>query len=184
MWEWFLTKCFGIRTRNFENACICGGTEISRGCVQMEKLERYCGPMPVITLKQSVEMLYCIRVLIGFQCNDWRMGWTWVELQVVQLRSELSTICQWVTVDSQRVGSCSSPSGTEWKHRLEFESLEQWVNGVWNQFVWVQCMLICRCSIHADPCLSCSQVWHQVFSQKEQNALQNFQSALTKEEEN
>ena len=28
---------FGIRTRNLENACVCGGTEISRESVQMEK---------------------------------------------------------------------------------------------------------------------------------------------------
>ena len=32
-----LTKCFGTRTRNLENACVCGGTEISRGSVQVEK---------------------------------------------------------------------------------------------------------------------------------------------------
>ena len=50
---------------------------------------------------------------------------------------------------SQRVGSCSSPSGTDSKHRREFESLEQWVTGVSNQFVWVQCMLNCKCSIYA-----------------------------------
>ena len=31
---------------------------------------------PMITLKQSLEILYCIRALIGSQCNDWRMGWT------------------------------------------------------------------------------------------------------------
>ena len=35
--EWSLTKRFGTRTRNVENTCICGGTDISRGNVQMEK---------------------------------------------------------------------------------------------------------------------------------------------------
>ena len=32
--------------------------------------ERYCGPVPVITLKQGVQISYCIRALIGRQCND------------------------------------------------------------------------------------------------------------------
>ena len=27
--------------------------------------ERYCGPVPVITLKQSVEILHCIRALLA-----------------------------------------------------------------------------------------------------------------------
>ena len=39
--------------------------------------ERYCCPVPVITLQQSVEILYCIHAVTGSHCNDWRMGWTW-----------------------------------------------------------------------------------------------------------
>ena len=35
-----------------------------------------------------------------------------------------------------------------------------------------------KCSIHAESGLSCSQMWHQDFSQNEQNALQNFQYAI------
>ena len=68
--------------------------------------------------------------------------------------------CQWETVDNQRVGTCSSPSGTEWKHRWETESLEQWVNGVWHQFVRVQFMLICKCSIYAT--ISDSKIWSKL----------------------
>ena len=40
------------------------------GVYRWRSSERYCGPVPVITLKQSVDILYCIRVLISSQSND------------------------------------------------------------------------------------------------------------------
>ena len=40
------------------------------GVYKWRSSERYCGPVPVNTLKQSVEILYCIRALIDSQCND------------------------------------------------------------------------------------------------------------------
>ena len=86
-------------------------------------------------------------------------------------------------MDSQRVGSCSRPSGTEWKQRRQFESLEQCVNGVWNQFVWVQCVLICKCSEHAESCLSCSQVWHQDFFTERKKSTSEFPIRIEKRRE-
>ena len=47
------------------------------GVYRCRSSERYCGPVPVSTWKQSMDILYCIHALIGSQCNNWRMGWTW-----------------------------------------------------------------------------------------------------------
>ena len=37
------------------------------GVYKWRSSERYCGPVPVITLKQTVEILYCIHALTGSQ---------------------------------------------------------------------------------------------------------------------
>ena len=60
-----LTKYFGIRMRNFENACICGGTEISRGSVQMQKFREalWSSACDYIEAKRGNFVLYL--------CPDW-----------------------------------------------------------------------------------------------------------------
>ena len=69
------------------------------GVYRWRSSERYCGPVPVTTLKQSVEILYCIHGLIRSQCSNRRMGWTWsgflaLQTSHAELQSEVSTICQ------------------------------------------------------------------------------------------
>ena len=66
MWEWPLTKCFGTRMRNFENACICGGTEISTGSVQMKKFREvlWSSACEYIESKHANFVLY--------SCPDWK----------------------------------------------------------------------------------------------------------------
>ena len=75
------------------------------GLYRWRSSEGYCGPVPVITLKQSVETLYCIRALIGNQYDDRKMGWTWsssffFSFPTDKLCSCLlnSSICQWEVV--------------------------------------------------------------------------------------
>ena len=46
------------------------GRKFLEGVYRWKTSEKYCGPVPVNTLKQSVEILYCIRALIDSQCND------------------------------------------------------------------------------------------------------------------
>ena len=49
----------------------------ARGDCTEGEVQRYCGPVPMIILKQSVEISHRISALIGSQCSDRRMGWTW-----------------------------------------------------------------------------------------------------------
>ena len=64
MSERSLTKCFG--RGNLENACVCGGTEISRGSVQMEKFGEvlWSSACDYIEVKRGNFELY--------SCPDWK----------------------------------------------------------------------------------------------------------------
>ena len=66
MWEWSLTKCFGIRTRNLENACVCGGTEISRGSVKMKFGEVLWSSACNYTEAKRGDCVLC-------SCPDWKL---------------------------------------------------------------------------------------------------------------
>ena len=151
------------------------------GVYRWRSSERYY--VPVKALKQNMEILHCIHALIGNQHSDWRMDWTWSFFVCFCLADKSGSCVLSFLQSVNEVLWTASECKTEEKHRRESEFLEQWVDGVASQFVCVKCMLICKRSVHAESCLSGSQVWRQFFSQKEQNALQNFQATAKKEGE-
>ena len=86
-WRRLYGRSFQVEGPTCENNLFPNALELERGIlrthvsveeqrslegVYRRSSERYCGPVPVITLEQSVEILYA---LIGSQCNNWRMGW-------------------------------------------------------------------------------------------------------------
>ena len=102
------------------------------GVYRWRSSERYCGPVPVITLKQSVEILHCIRALLAANVpvEEWvEHGRVFFFFGLADkscscVLNFLQSVSEKLWTTSQ-VGSCTSPNGTESNHKRESELLEQ-----------------------------------------------------------